>query len=159
MIDWLVWAVSWALVLGGCVFIVAGGGGLLRLPDLYARLHAASVTDTGGAIVLTLGLLLQAVFVFGSAMAAIKLVLILFFTLFTAPTASHALAKTALLSGQVPVGADGEPLLDSSATASRLARSRPEPDAAGEAAASPAGTDAAADAGTPEGGGAEGGRA
>ena len=135
MIDWLVWIASWALVLGGCAFIVAGGIGLVRMPDLYTRLHAASVTDTGGTIVLSLGLMLQAIFVFGSAMAAIKLLLILFFTLFTAPTASHALAKTALLSGQVPLDARGEPLLESPEEAARLARSRRDPDekAAGDA--------------------------
>ena len=130
MIDWLVWFASWALVLLGCLFVVAGAIGLVRLPDLYTRLHAASVTDTGGAIVLSLALILQAVFVFGNPLAAIKLVLILFFTLFTAPTASHALAKTALLSGKVPLDGRGRPILDSPETAARLARSRPDPDTA-----------------------------
>ena len=124
--DWLVSLFSWALVLGGCVFVVAGGVGLVRLPDLYTRLHAASVTDTGGAILIGLGLFVQAALVFGNAVAALKVLLILFFTLFTAPTASHALAKTALLLGQVPLGADGKPVLDSPETAARLARSRGE---------------------------------
>jgi len=126
MIDFLVALVSWLLILSGCVFIVAGGVGLVRLPDLYTRLHAASVTDTGGTILLSLGLIMQAVFVFGSAMAAIKVTLILFFTLFTSPTASHALAKTALLSGQVPMDESGKPILDSPETAMKLARSRPD---------------------------------
>jgi len=121
MLEWLVWLLSWALVLVGSLFIVAGGVGMVRLPDLYTRLHAASVTDTGGAIVLSFALLLQAVFVFGNTIAAIKVSLILFFTLFTAPTASHALAKSALLSGQVPLGAGGEPLLESPEEAVRLA--------------------------------------
>lgn len=135
MIDWLVWLVSWAFVLGGCLFIVAGGAGLVRMPDLYTRLHAASVTDTGGAIVLSGAMLLQAVFVVGDAIVAGKVLLILFFTLFTAPTASHALAKTALLSGQVPLGADGRPVLDSPQTAARLARSRPDDERPGGGAA------------------------
>ncbi len=126
MIDWIVWLVSWLLIATGCVFIVAGAIGLTRMPDLYTRLHAASVTDTGGAIFIVLGLLIQALFVFDSPMAAIKVVLILFFTLFTAPTASHALAKTALLSGQVPLDEKGDPILDSPETAQKLARSRPE---------------------------------
>ena len=35
------------MTLGGlCVFI--GGVGVLRMPDLYTRMHAASVTDTAG---------------------------------------------------------------------------------------------------------------
>lgn len=124
MIDWLVWGVSWILLLIGCTFVVTGAIGMIRMPDLYTRLHAASVTDTGGAIAISLALILQSVFVFGSAMAAIKVMLILFFTLFTSPTASHALAKTALLCGQVPLGVDGKPILDSPEEATLLARSR-----------------------------------
>lgn len=126
MFDWLIWAASWLLIGTGCVFIVSGGIGLLRMPDLYTRLHAASVTDTGGAIFIVLGLFLQALFVFDNPMAAIKVMLVLFFTLFTAPTASHALAKTALLSGHVPTDEKGKPILDSPESAQLLARSRPE---------------------------------
>lgn len=126
MFDWLIWIISWLLIATGCVFIVSGGIGLLRMPDLYTRLHAASVTDTGGAIFIVLGLLLQALFVFDNLMAGIKVVLVLFFTLFTSPTASHALAKTALLSGHVPIDENGDPILDSPETAQVLARSRPE---------------------------------
>jgi multicomponent Na+:H+ antiporter subunit G len=123
---WIVWALSWLLMLTGCVFIVSGGIGLIRMPDLYTRLHAASVTDTGGAIFVMLGLFLQALFVYGSWLIAAKVLIVLFFTLITSPTASHALAKTALLSGQVPLDAEGKPILDSPETAQRLARSRPD---------------------------------
>ena len=125
MFDWLIWLVSWGFMLVGCVFVISGAVGLIRMPDLYTRLHASSLTDTGGAIIISLGLLIQSVFVFGDAMAAIKVTLILFFTLFTSPTASHALAKTALLCGHVPIGSDGKPILDSPEEATRLARSRP----------------------------------
>jgi len=125
MFDSLVWIVSWVLILIGCVFVVSGAMGMMRMPDFYTRLHAASITDTGGALFIFCGLILQALFVFGSWMAAIKVLLILIFTLFTAPTASHALAKTALLSGRIPVGGKGEPLLDSEEQAMQLARSRP----------------------------------
>lgn len=124
MVAFLVALVSWPLALLGCAFVVSGALGLVRLPDLYTRLHAASVTDTGGTLLIVLALLLHAIFTFADPMAAIKLLLIAGFTLFTAPTASHALAKTALLSGLVPVGADGRALADSSEAASRMARSR-----------------------------------
>jgi len=126
MFYWLIWLSSWILIGTGCVFIVSGAIGLIRLPDLYTRLHAASVTDTGGAIFIVSGLMLQAFFVFDNPMAGIKVILVLFFTLFTAPTASHALAKTALLSGHVPTDRRGEPVLDSPETAQKLALSRPE---------------------------------
>jgi len=124
MIDFLVTVVSGALLMVGCVFVVSGAVGMIRMPDLYTRLHAASLTDTGGAIFISLALIIQSVFVFGSAMAAIKVLLILFFTLFTCPTASHALAKTALLSGLVPQDAHGKPILESPEEATHLARSR-----------------------------------
>jgi len=124
MSDFLLGLVSWPLAGLGCLFVVSGALGLVRMPDLYTRLHAASVTDTGGTLLIAAALLLHAIFTFADPMAAIKLVLIAGFTLFTAPTASHALAKTAMLVGQVPLDADGKPLLDSPEAASRLARSR-----------------------------------
>lgn len=131
--DLLLGLAAWPLALAGCLFVVTGAIGLVRLPDLYTRLHAASLTDTGGTILIVGALLLHAVFDEASAMVAIKLVLILVFTLYTAPTASHALAKTALLSGLVPLGADRRPLLASSDEARRLARSRRDPDGAVDA--------------------------
>jgi len=123
---WIITILSWVLILMGCLFIVSGGIGLVRMPDLYTRLHAGSVTDTGGAIFVMLGLFLQASFVYGSWLIAAKVIIVLFFTLITSPTASHALAKTALLSGLVPTDASGKPILDSPEIAQRMARSRPD---------------------------------
>jgi multicomponent Na+:H+ antiporter subunit G len=83
---------SWtALVLGGFL-IFTGGVGMLRFPDLYTRMHAASVIDTGGVGLVLFGLMLQA----GLTLVTVKLVLILWFLLFTGPVASHVLAKAAL---------------------------------------------------------------
>jgi len=120
----LVTAVAWALMLLGCVFLVAGGVGLIRLPDLYSRLHAAGVTDTGSTIFMLLSMMLITLVQYQNPWVMAKLLLILFFTLFTTPTASHALAKTALLSGHVPVDSNGKPLLDSPETAAKVALSR-----------------------------------
>jgi len=96
----------------------------IRLPDLYTRLHAAGVTDTGSTIFMLLAMMLVSLVHYQNPWVMVKLMLILFFTLFTTPTASHALAKTALLSGHVPVDSDGKPLLDSPATAAKVALSR-----------------------------------
>lgn len=89
---------SWALLSAGGIFILIGGIGVLRLPDFYTRMHAASLTDTMGTILILLGIMLQA----GFTLATIKLVSILIFLLLTGPTASYALANTALLSGLKP---------------------------------------------------------
>jgi len=83
---------SWIFLMGGCFFILAGSIGLLRLPNFFTRLHAASVTDTMGTGLVIIGLLLQA----GWSQAGSKLLLILLFMFFTSPTATHALAKAAL---------------------------------------------------------------
>ena len=103
--------VSGLLIFIGMVFTMAGAVGMLRMPDFYTRLHAASLTDTGGATFIILGLLLQDIFIFENVMAAIKLLLILLFIAFTAPTASHALAKMAIMGGLVPQCQNGKSVI------------------------------------------------
>jgi multicomponent Na+:H+ antiporter subunit G len=83
--------VSWILLITGSVFVITGGIGLLRLPDFYTRVHAASITDTVGAWLILLGLLLQV----EHTLVGIKVVLILLFLVLTSPLASHALTKAA----------------------------------------------------------------
>lgn len=83
---------SWASLLTGGFLVVTGGIGVVRFPDLYTRMHAASVTDTGGAGLVLFGLMLQS----GLTLVTVKLVLVLWFLLFTGPVASHVLAKAAL---------------------------------------------------------------
>lgn len=92
---------SWSLLVAGGLFCIVGGIGLLRMPDFYTRAHAASVTDTLGAGLILLGLVLQA----GWTLVAVKLVVIGLLIFFTSPAATHALAKAALDRGL-------EPLLD-----------------------------------------------
>ncbi len=120
----LLTGLAWVLMLIGCVFVVAGGVGLLRLPDLYTRLHAAGVTDTGSTIFMLLGMVIIALVEYQNPWIAAKLILILFFTLFTTPTCSHALAKIALLSGLVPIDENGKPILASPKLAKKMALSR-----------------------------------
>lgn len=115
---------AWVLMLIGCVFIVAGGVGLIRFPDLYTRLHAAGVTDTGGTIFMVLAMIIISLTQYQNPWIAGKLLLILFFTLFTTPTSSHALAKTALLSGLVPKDEHGKPIIESPELAQKMALSR-----------------------------------
>jgi len=91
---------SWILLTSGGAFILIGGLGALRLPSFYTRMHAASLTDGMGSILILLGIMLQA----GWSLAAIKLVAILAFILLTGPTASYALANSALVSGLKPEG-------------------------------------------------------
>lgn len=88
-------ALSWILLLIGGAFVIIGGIGALRMPDLYTRMHAASVTDSLAPILILSGLMLQADF----ALYVLKLGAILLFLLLSGPAASNALASAALLSG------------------------------------------------------------
>ncbi len=97
---------SWVLILSGSVFVIIGGIGLLRLPDFYTRIHAAGITDTLGAWLILIGLMLHE----GFTLNAAKLAMLLFFMLITSPLASHALAKAAFLRGLDPL--QGRDLVD-----------------------------------------------
>ncbi|EXI73753.1 MAG TPA: monovalent cation/H(+) antiporter subunit G [Candidatus Accumulibacter phosphatis] len=98
----LIDAVSWLCLVAGGFFCVVGAIGLLRMPDCYSRLHAASVTDTLGAGLILLGLILQA----GFTLVAAKLLMIGLLFFFTSPATAHALAKAAMMRGVLPKLAD-----------------------------------------------------
>ncbi|MFT5573865.1 MAG: multicomponent Na+:H+ antiporter subunit G [Cryomorphaceae bacterium] len=100
MTSLIVDILSWSLLLLGSGFVIAGGIGALRLPNFYTRMHAASLTDTMGTLLIIAGVMLQA----GWSLATIKLIAILMFMLLTGPTATYALANAALLSGIKPAG-------------------------------------------------------
>ncbi|HRP35456.1 MAG TPA: monovalent cation/H(+) antiporter subunit G [Gammaproteobacteria bacterium] len=86
---------SWALILIGGAFGIIGGIGLLRLPDFFSRIHAASLTDSMCAPCIIAGLMLQS----GFTLVTVKLGFLIVFLFLTSPTASHALAKAALRGG------------------------------------------------------------
>jgi len=90
---------SGALILIGSLFIVVGGIGFIRLPDVYTRIHGASVIDTAGAGFLILGMMLQA----GFSLVTVKLLFILAVFLFTLPVVAHALAQAARHEGIEPL--------------------------------------------------------
>ena len=95
---------SWILLLIGSAFCVIGATGLLRMPDFFTRMHAASVVDTLGAAFILLGLMLQA----GLSLVTVKLLAIGLLLFFTSPVATHALARAALARGVRPLLAQGD---------------------------------------------------
>ena len=94
--------VSWALLLTGAGFAIIGAVGLLRFPDVYARMHAAGMTDTLGAALILAGMMVQA----GLTLVTVKLFLILVFLLYTSPASTYALANAAYDRGLKPVLGD-----------------------------------------------------
>jgi multicomponent Na+:H+ antiporter subunit G len=88
-------------LVGGLFFLLVGTVGLLRLPDVYCRLHATTKCDTLGAGLVLLSLALQS-----SLGAAVKLGLIITFILITNPTAAHVIARAAYITGMNRSGGD-----------------------------------------------------
>ena len=89
----------WACLVGGSVFSLVGGIGMLRMPDFYTRTHAASLTDTMGATLILLGLAIYNTFENGLDLVTVKLLIIFAFLYLTSPTAAHALVKAAYSKG------------------------------------------------------------
>ena len=80
----------------GLAFDVLGCIGLIRLPDVYNRLQAATKCVTLG----TCSILFGAFLMTGFTAAGIKMLLCIVFLLLTAPVAAHAIARGAHRSGQ-----------------------------------------------------------
>ena len=83
---------SWASIVIGSCFMIIGSAGLLRFTDFWARLHAASVIESGGMIFFLLGMCLQA----SDWLIFFKLAFIGLFLFITGPTATHAVARAVL---------------------------------------------------------------
>ena len=89
---------SWISFAVGGFFLFIGSLGMVRLGDFWARLHAASIIDSAGAGLILLGMMFQA----GLSLITVKLALIVIFLFITGPTASHATANAAFMSGSRP---------------------------------------------------------
>ena len=65
----------------GIISILIGSIGIIKLPDVFSRLHASGMIDTAGVAFIILGMVLQS----GLSITSIKLILIGVFIFFTSP--------------------------------------------------------------------------
>lgn len=79
--------------------MLVAGVGVLRLPDVFTRIHAAGIKDTLGAALTLIGLM----FYGGLTLVTVKLIFIWAFLWFTSPVSSHSVARAALLGGEKPI--------------------------------------------------------
>ena len=86
----------------GSFLCFSGGIGLLRFPDFYTRMHAVGVTDTLGAGMILVGLMIIST----DLLVVAKLVMVLLLTWLIGPTTSHVLAKAAYHNGLMPKGSN-----------------------------------------------------
>ena len=78
-------------LLSGTFFFVVGVVGLIRMPEVFTRMHATTKCDTMGAGLIFLGLILWK----GFTLVSLVVFLVLLFLWITNPTAAHYIAKGA----------------------------------------------------------------
>jgi len=89
--DWI----SWVLMVSGAFFALVGSLGILRLPDIFSRMHGAGMVDTLGCWLILIGLMFQT----DEWIVIVKLGLIIVFIGLTSPTTTFALARAAIAGG------------------------------------------------------------
>lgn len=86
MIAWLLMAL---LLVLGTLFFFIGTIALLRFPDVYTRMHAATKCDTLGLGLIMTGLMIHA----GPTIASAKIAFIVIFVFITGSTSAHVLSR------------------------------------------------------------------
>ena len=100
MMDILLLVLSGLSIAIGAIALLIGSIGLIKLPDVYCRIHAVGMIDTAGASFIILGMIIHQ----GFSLVSFKLALIGVFLFFTSPIATHAVAQVAHKMGVKPVG-------------------------------------------------------
>jgi multicomponent Na+:H+ antiporter subunit G len=82
--------ISMVLILGGAFFALVAGLGVLRMQDVYIRMHASTKAGTLGV-----GMIAAGAAVATGGESVVKQVLVILFLLFTAPIGAHLIARAA----------------------------------------------------------------
>ncbi len=86
---------SAVLLLSGVALALIAGLGLVRFPDVFSRMHAATKPTTLGVLLVTVGAALQV----DSGDDRVKLLLVAAFQFLTAPVAAHMIGRAAYRTG------------------------------------------------------------
>jgi multicomponent Na+:H+ antiporter subunit G len=86
------------LIVIGLFFLIVGSIGILRLPDVFSRAHAVSVTDSLGALFVLVGLAVYE----GISPNLLKILVVLGLIYLLNPVISHATIRAAYRSGLRP---------------------------------------------------------
>lgn len=90
--------IAGSLSLFGAAFVLVAALGILRMEDVFTRLHGASKAAPFGATLTLLGVGVQS----GSADVIVRVLIICAFLLLTTPIAAHLIARAAYLEGTGP---------------------------------------------------------
>ncbi len=92
--------IAMALILAGLFFLVVAAIGMVRLPDVFTRSHALSLTDSLGAFLVLAGLALYQ----GFGVNLLKILVVLALIYLLNPVIAHVTIRAALRSGLKPWG-------------------------------------------------------
>ena len=92
--------VAIVFILAGLFFLIVAAIGMLRLPDVFTRSHALSLTDSLGAFLVLAGLAIYQ----GFSLNLLKILVVLALLYLLNPVVSHATIRAALRSGLKPWG-------------------------------------------------------
>jgi multicomponent Na+:H+ antiporter subunit G len=90
--------ISIIFILAGLFFLIVAAIGVVRLPDVFSRSHAVSLTDSLGAFLMLCGLALYE----GVGINTLKILVVLVLLYILNPVISHATIRAALRSGLKP---------------------------------------------------------
>jgi multicomponent Na+:H+ antiporter subunit G len=94
--------VTAVLLAFGCLMMLIAAIGLVRFPDFYSRIHPAGNGDTLGQGLVMVALIVAAIATGESWVVWVKMILIIAFIFVVNPTATHALARAAWITGVKP---------------------------------------------------------
>ena len=82
-------------IIGGLIFFIGSGIGMLRLPDFYSRIHASGNSETLGCMLTFIGLMIYE----GATLTSLKIAFVFLLVFMANPIWSHILSKSAYKSG------------------------------------------------------------
>ncbi len=87
-----------AFILVGLSFLIVAAIGVIRLPDVFSRSHAVSLTDSLGAFLMLVGIVLHE----GLSTSMLKIIAVLALLYIQNPVIAHATVRAALRAGLKP---------------------------------------------------------
>jgi len=87
--EMIINVVSIITMIIGVFFLLVGTVGLIRLPDVFSRMHATTKSDTLGLGLVLFGLIIYQ----GLQISSAKILLIIIFLWLANPTAAHFIAR------------------------------------------------------------------
>lgn len=102
MWDSVVNIISLVFMISGAFFMLSGAVGILRMPDFFTRIHPAGVIDSFGAPLILIGVAVH----FGFSLITGKIIILILLLLIANPTATHAIAQSAIVGKLKPLQRD-----------------------------------------------------